>query len=253
MKHKSVKVLSKKILNDKYVEMVLENNLEPFPKPGQFVHILTTGTFIRRPLSIAGCTENKIKLVFQIKGPGTAKLSEINEGINLDIIGPLGNGFPSVSSKKMIYLVAGGIGVAPLLFAAKNFLCENKNFKFFYGARTGKDLLISVLPDGNYEKFLSTDDGSYGEKATVLEIFERETAHKKPDIVFSAGPISMLKKLSRLCGKKKIKTYVSLENVMFCGLGVCQGCIVETMNGYKRICKDGPVFEHTEIKWNTKD
>ncbi|MCM8825582.1 MAG: NAD-dependent dihydroorotate dehydrogenase B electron transfer subunit, partial [Candidatus Omnitrophica bacterium] len=114
MKHKSLQVISKKILNDRYVELVVENRLEPFPKPGQFLHILTMGTFMRRPLSIANCTKERMKLIFQIRGPGTRKLSEVNEGMKLDILGPLGNGFPAVRRKGTIYLVAGGIGVAPL-------------------------------------------------------------------------------------------------------------------------------------------
>ncbi|MCM8765074.1 MAG: dihydroorotate dehydrogenase electron transfer subunit [Candidatus Omnitrophica bacterium] len=253
MKHKIVRALSKKILNDKYVELILENKLESFPEAGQFVHILTTGAFMRRPLSIAGCTEKRIKFIFEIKGPGTKKLSEINEGMHLDIIGPLGNGFPSINREKKIYLAAGGTGIAPLLLAAEKFINEKKNFSLFYGAKTDKDLLISILPHGNYKKFLSTDDGSYGEKGAVLKIFERETVNEKPDIVFAAGPIAMLKKLSELCSKKKIKAYVSLENVMFCGIGVCQGCVIETISGNRRVCKDGPVFDHTEIKWNIPD
>jgi len=249
MKHKKLKVLSKKIFNEIYTELVLENRFEMLPEPGQFIHILTTATYIRRPLSIAGASENHIKILFQIKGAGTRKLSEVSEGMLLDIIGPLGNSFPPVDGFEKIYLVAGGIGVAPLLFAATKIMEKNKNLKFFYGARTKKDLLVSVLPEGNYKRLLTTDDGSFGEKGSVLHIVEKESIEEKPDVIFSAGPLNMLKKLSAFCRENKIKAYVSLENVMFCGLGVCQGCVIETSDGYKRVCKDGPVFNHEEIRW----
>lgn len=249
MKHKKSLIISKRIFNKKYVELILENNLEPFPSPGQFVHILTNATYIRRPFSIAGCTQKQVKILFQIKGHGTKKLSEIQKGMYLDIIGPLGNGFPDVKDEKNIYLVAGGIGIAPILFLITKLLNENKRFKLFYGAKTKTDLLFSFIPEGMYEKIFSTDDGTYGERSTVLDTFERVSMKEKPDIVFSSGPIEMLKKLSMFCKKKGIKTYVSLENIMFCGVGVCQGCVIETVKGYKRVCKEGPVFDHLEIKW----
>lgn len=249
MKHKKSLVISKRILNGRYVELIFENNLEPFPSPGQFVHILTDATYIRRPFSIAGCTQKQAMILIQIKGPGTKKLSEIQKGMYLDIIGPLGNGFPDVKDEKNIYLVAGGIGIAPILFLMSKLLNENKKFKLFYGAKTKDDMLVSMLPEGKYEKILSTDDGSYGEKATVLETFEKVTIEEKPDIVFSSGPNEMLKKLSIFCKEKGIKAYISLENIMFCGTGICQGCVVDTKEGYKRVCKEGPVFDHLEIKW----
>lgn len=249
MKHNKARVLSKKIFNDIYVEILMENKFNIQPRPGQFIHILTSGTLIRRPFSIAGCTEKWVKILFQIKGPGTTSLAKVKKGMHLDIIGPLGNGFPRVDKSVKVALVAGGMGVAPLLFVASEFISNNIGFRLFYGAKTSKDLLVSVLPDGNYEKILSTDDGSYGEKATVLEIFEKNMANWKPDIVFSAGPFEMLKKLSMFCKQNNINAYLSLENVMFCGLGVCQGCVIETIEGYKRVCKDGPVFGYREIKW----
>lgn len=250
MKHYKMKVISKKIFNDIYVEILMENKFHIQPKPGQFIHILTTATFIRRPLSIAGCTDEWIRILFQIKGPGTKKLSEVEKGMELDIIGPLGNGFPVVNRTSIIHLVAGGIGIAPLLFVATEFIKENRYFKLFYGSKTHKDLLISILPDGNYKSFFSTDDGSYGEKMTVIEIFEKETQKEKPDVVFSAGPSKMLEKLSGFCKRNNIEAYISLENIMFCGLGVCQGCITDTSNGYKKVCTEGPVFNYREIKWN---
>jgi len=248
-KHKIMQVLSKKIYKEKFVELLLENDLTPFPRAGQFLHILTGGAFIRRPLSIAGCTENSVRILFEIKGKGTKKLSEISKGQYLDIVGPVGNNFPLPDRKKEISLVAGGMGLAPLLFLASQLISEKMNFKFFYGARDKGHLLDFLLPKGDYKKFISTDDGSDGEKLTVVEMFERKLNNEKTDIVFAAGPYQMLKALSEICRNNNIEAYVSLENIMFCGLGVCQGCVTETINGYKRVCRDGPVFDHREIKW----
>ncbi|HOK79345.1 MAG TPA: dihydroorotate dehydrogenase electron transfer subunit [bacterium] len=249
MKHKKVRVLSKKIFNGKYVELFFENRFDSIPQPGQFVHIFTGGAFMRRPLSIAGYSPEKIRIVFQIKGPGTKKLAELSNGTKIDILGPLGNSFPGIEKQQKIYLVAGGIGIAPILFVADKFIQSGNDFKILYGARTKNDLLDFLLPEGNYKKIISTDDGSAGEKATVIEILTKEILKEKPDIIFSAGPFAMLKSLGLLCAKENIDAYVSLENVMFCGLGVCQGCVVETTLGYQRVCKDGPVFHNRLIKW----
>ncbi|MCM8816558.1 MAG: dihydroorotate dehydrogenase electron transfer subunit [Candidatus Omnitrophica bacterium] len=253
MRHIKAEVFSKKILNDTYVEVVFANKFNIQPNPGQFVHILTKATFIRRPFSIAGCTDQWVRILFKIRGPGTKKLSEVKKGMQLDIIGPLGNSFPSVDKKAKIYLVAGGIGIAPILFVAEQFVKEKRYFKLFYGARNHKDLLIQFLPDGEYIKFFTTDDGSFGKKGTVVEVFEKKSEEEKPDIVFAAGPMKMLEKLSISCKQHNIDAYISLENIMFCGLGVCQGCVIETIDGYKRVCKEGPIFNSKKIKWNLKN
>ncbi|HOJ30680.1 MAG TPA: dihydroorotate dehydrogenase electron transfer subunit [bacterium] len=249
MKHKRVRILSKKIFNEKYVELLLENRFDTVPEPGQFIHILTGGAFMRRPISIAECSQKKVKILFQIKGPGTKKLSEFSTGKEIDILGPLGNSFPSVEKHQKVYLVAGGIGIAPLLFTADKLVQSGNNLKLLYGARTKNELLDFLLPEGRYKKIISTDDGSIGKKANVVEILKNEIFIEKPDIVFAAGPFAMLKNLGLLCNEYNIDAYVSLENIMFCGLGVCQGCVVETTNGYQKVCKDGPVFDNRIIKW----
>ncbi len=252
MKQQKVRILSKKIYNNRYVDMWLENRFSEVPEPGQFVHIFTGSTFLRRPFSIGTCTEKDFRILFQIKGAGTRKLADMETGCELDIIGPLGNHFPVRDNLNEIYVVAGGIGIAPLLFLSSSLLEKKKRFKFFYGARTKSDLLDFLMPDGDYEKIFSTDDGSYGEKGTIVEMLKNRLHSKKPDVVFSSGPYLMLKEISSVCSRYDIPAYVSLENIMFCGLGVCQGCVIDAKNGYQRVCRDGPVFNHKDVIWQKK-
>ena len=252
MKHQKMAILSKKIYSNKYVDMWLENKFSETSKPGQFVHIFTGSTFFRRPFSIAGYKKNEFRILFQIKGQGTKKLAETPIGSKLDIIGPIGNCFPVKNPFSNIYIVAGGIGLAPLLFLASMLIKNKKSFRFFYGAKTKSDLLDFVMPEGNYERILSTDDGSFAKKGTIVEMLDKQLDFQKPDVIFSAGPYLMLREISRLCDRNNIIGYVSLENIMFCGVGVCQGCVVNTQKGYQRVCTDGPVFNHKDIQWQKK-
>ncbi|HPC29564.1 MAG TPA: dihydroorotate dehydrogenase electron transfer subunit, partial [bacterium] len=252
MKHQKVILLSKKIYSDRYVDMWFKNNLSDVPEPGQFIHISTGASFIRRPFSIAEFTKEQFRILFQIKGCGTRNLADKKIGSGIDIIGPVGNCFPIKKRFNMIYIAAGGVGIAPLLFLASSLIQNNKKFMFFYGAKTRLDLLDFLMPGGDYEKVLCTDDGSSGEKGTVVDVIKKYLKQKKPDVIFSAGPYLMLKGISQLCDRYNVEAYVSLENVMFCGLGVCQGCVINTKTGYKRVCKDGPVFNHRDILWQRK-
>jgi dihydroorotate dehydrogenase electron transfer subunit len=171
----------------------------------------------------------------------------------LDVIGPLGNGFPMPGENgKRPVLVAGGIGVASILALAEEI--SDLDPLFFYGAKTAGDLLcVDELRGLGINAEVSTDDGSAGAKASVVDLLDNFFAEHSgsPDThqFYACGPGPMLRSLSQLVLKHGISGYMALEEIMACGIGTCQGCVVNTVDGYKRVCKEGPVFSAGEIVW----
>ncbi|MBN1913601.1 MAG: dihydroorotate dehydrogenase electron transfer subunit [Candidatus Omnitrophica bacterium] len=239
--------------------------------PGQFLEIKVTEKiepFLRRPFSINRISGKHIEILYEIKGKGTRLLSRIRAGNYLDIIGPLGNGFsyqPKLSQGKII-LVAGGMGVAPLFFLAgkikeiKNQKSKIKNLVLI-GAKTKKQVLCEQeFKKMGYEVRIATDDGSGGFKGTVTELLKKMLSDfgLRPSIIYACGPRPMLKALSVLSARRNINTQVSLEEHMACGIGACLGCVVKLKTQkskgkidfeYRRVCKDGPVFDAREVVW----
>ena len=223
--------------------------------PGQFVNIKVSDSMaplLRRPLSIHAVCASQVKVIYELRGEGTQILSSRKPGEILDIIGPLGNGF---SYRRILksrginnILIAGGIGVAPLVFLAK----ELKSTKplVLIGARTKKDILCAreFKALGCAVKF-ATDDGSVGFKGRVTDLLKIILAEHKISGIFSCGPHLMLKTVTQIAKENKIDAQLSLEEHMACGVGACLGCVVETKDGYKTVCKDGPVFSSEELAW----
>ena len=218
-------------------------------RPGQFAMVgfpsPSSDPFLRRPLAIAGAEWGRIEFIVRVVGWGTALLANLNDGDEIPILGPLGNGFPE--PKKEPILVAGGIGIAPLFFAARRW----KNVSLLYGEKTGSSVCDLPMQDG-YKITVSTDDGSYGEHGLVTELLA-ERLDKASHDVYCCGPTAMIRAAANICAAKKAECYVSLEERMACGIGVCQGCVFPTKDGYKRVCKDGPVFRADEIEWEATD
>lgn len=227
-------------------------------KPGQFVQVRIEGKggrpFLRRPFSIHSVKDkNTFQLLCEIVGEGTRILSGCKKGDVLDIIGPLGNGF-EVNPKKNNLLAAGGMGIAPLLFLAeilKKSGAENKTL-LFLGARS-KDRLIAQkeFESLRIKTLVCTDDGSCGEKGFVTSLLEEfiggNTDLKKNSLISGCGPAPMLKTLIETAKKLNAECQVSLEEMFACGVGACLGCAVKSKEGYKLVCKDGPVFRGEEV------
>ena len=228
-------------------------------KPGQFIHLRIEnlpGVLLRRPFSIAGVDSPLVTLIVKIVGAGTAGLAQFPEGRPCDAIGPLGQSFNS-DSVEAAYLVSGGIGVAPLLFLQDELLKKKKEVHFFLGARTHDEFPLedeiltgrSIIP--------CTDDGSFGEKGFVTEIFEAYLSQDFHDntCIYSCGPLPMVKEAARIAERYGLSHQVSLENRMGCGVGVCQGCALKLSEdgdrgGYRLVCSDGPVFDASRIDWS---
>ena len=219
-------------------------------EPGQFVQAAAEGFFLRRPISICEINKEKgtIRLVFEIRGKGTQKLAELNTGDSIDLIAPLGNGFKVLNDKKAI-CVGGGIGTPPMLSIAKKY---GNNAVVISGFR---NMSAVILQDDfkaiGAKNVLCTDDGSAGIKGFVTDALRTEIENCKPDIVYSCGPMVMLKNVTAICKEYGIECQVSLEQRMACGVGACLVCVCKTVKDGEEfnshVCKDGPVFDSEEV------
>ena len=223
-------------------------------RPGQFVSLYTgdQSMLLPRPISICGADGERIRLVYRIAGRGTERFSCLREGDTVEVLGPLGNGFPlDRCSGKRVLLDGGGIGIPPMLAAAKELKARGiKDAAFAAGYRSEPYLLEEM--EALYPVFLSTDDGSCGVHGTVLDTIREKKL--SPELIFACGPKPMLRALKAYAEKEGIPLYVSMEERMACGIGACLGCVCRTAEAdphthvnNTRICKDGPVFDAREV------
>ena len=225
--------------------------------PGQFVNVKISpdsDPLLRRPFSIQGVRGSSIKILYEVVGLATRILSEKKAGEYLDIIGPLGNGFScqlSAVSRQRSILVAGGMGAAPLVFLAEK-IKKGKTLVLI-GAKTEGQILCEKDFRGlGCVVKIATDDGSKGFQGKITELLEKillSTINHQPSAIYACGPRPMLKAITQISKKYKIPAQISLEEHMACGIGACLGCAIKTINGYRRVCKEGPVFKADEISW----
>lgn len=260
------RVISNFEISEDYFEIILEApKIAKAALPGQFVMVRVSQglyPFLRRPFSIAGKDFKTIKLLYKAVGTGTRMLSQISPREFLDITGPLGNGF-NLEVKDNILLVAGGIGIAPLLFLIQELASLNpKNRQriwLLFGEETLDlaDYITNIYAVGENPYLMLkhidviTKDGSSGKKGLVTDLLLKKMIYEpfKFSQVYACGPNEMLKKVAEIV-PGRIPCWVSVESRMACGLGACRGCAISTIHGYKRVCKDGPIFEAREVKWN---
>ena len=162
--------------------------------------------------------------------------------------------FSIQSDHKRIYLVAGGIGIAPFVFLARHLMRQgirSQQITLFIGARSSDDLLcLGMFEDLSIDIEISTDDGSAGKQSLVTRPLDEAFAHIRPDVIFACGPVPMLREVMKLSKQRKIPCQVSIETMMACGMGACLGCAVEqskTQAAYLHACMDGPVFDADRI------
>ncbi|MCK5595314.1 dihydroorotate dehydrogenase electron transfer subunit [bacterium] len=226
-------------------------------KPGQFLHIKCSDTYdplLRRPISIHSVENNVIEILYKVVGRGTGLLSEKSCGDSIDVMGPLGNGFDYqslVTCHLSPILVGGGIGIAPLYFLARKLVEKYSNVTVLIGADAKHNILcVDKLKKLGCRVKVSTNDGSTGINGTVVNLLKKELSPENVKLkIFACGPIPMLKQINRLVSVYNVSSQVSLEKRMACGIGACMGCIIKVKNGYKRVCKDGPVFDIKEVIW----
>lgn len=230
------------------MEMILTHPNLPFIKGGQFCNIKipnADGNILRRPFCIAQTSSSgkDFVVVFAIKGEGTKKLGQVKKGDDLSVLLPLGNGF-DLKSFKRIAVVGGGLGVLPLLSA----VCDNKDKEFFsfLGFRNKDNIVkLSEFSKRCEKTTVFTDDGSFGMKGFVTDKLKDYLEEIKPDAIITCGPHSMLNAIKKL--NFSLPVLVSMEERMACGVGVCLVCTCGVSGENKRVCKDGPVFDLSEV------
>lgn len=258
MKQFNAKILSnEQVTPDHYVLSFAAKKAAKTTTPGQFFSVRVKNSLnplLRRPFGAHKINAGIIEILYKVVGKATKILSTRKKGETLDVLGPLGNGFdlkPStISQKPLAILVAGGHGVAPLYALAeklqnpKAVIIGAKTKNHLVGAKEFRKLGVSVS--------VATEDDTEGHKGLVTDLLEkhiRTTIDHRQSTVYACGPKPMLKAIAELAGKYDIPCRVSFEEYMACGIGTCLGCPVKTHNGYKLVCKDGPVFDAKEIIW----
>jgi dihydroorotate dehydrogenase electron transfer subunit len=243
---------NKQLNNDFFIlELSSETALHDI-LPGQFVQVRIDGsseTFLRRPFSVhdVDYSSNSIKLLIQVAGKGTKKLSQMAAGGTLNLILPLGNSFslPYINEKSL--LIGGGCWIAPLLYLAKYLKSKSCEFDILMGFRNRN----RIIEYDEYKKlsnvYLTTEDGSEGEKGFVTD--NSILIKNKYNRIYCCGPDLMMKAVASYSAKNSINCEVSLENLMACGIGVCLCCVVDTTRGNVCSCTDGPVFNIKDLKW----
>jgi len=226
-------------------------------QPGQFVMLrVASGTdpLLRRPFSIAGFDRNgALQILYRVVGKGTHLMSTWKQGMSTEVLGPLGRGFELPPTPHTSVMVAGGIGVAPLLFLLQR--TSPLSTIVLMGARTGKELISiqGLIPKG-IDMRVATEDGTRGQRGMVTDLVDSALNGLEPNksTVYACGPQPMLKKISAICANRGFPCQVSIEAMMACGVGACQGCVVRAKGEerqYYHVCKDGPVFDIKEILW----
>lgn len=224
-------------------------------KPGQFLMIRvgeTMDPLLRRPFSIhAVHASTYVDVLYRVVGRGTTLLSRAGEGENMDVVGPLGQGF-TWQEKSPALLMAGGMGVAPLLFLAQHAIKRRPpgEVSLLLGARNRHEVFcVDDFRDAGLTVSVATEDGSRGKKGLVTDLMTEEMMAHRP-YVYSCGPYPMLRAVARLAVERGLSCQVSLENSMACGVGVCLGCVTQMRDGsMARVCQEGPVFYADEVAW----
>jgi len=256
------RILDHQKVGTRYYKLILISPyISSHALPGQFVEVKCSDSYeplLRRPISIhkISAEHKTFELLYEVVGQGTELLSQTAINEELDILGPLGQGFIIKPEKKIHILVGGGMGVAPLMGLGSRVAGHGSAVYLFMGARTKEQIVCEQdFRQVIDQVSIATDDGSHGKKGLIsdllLDFLENglETRDSGLATIYACGPKAMLKAVAEIAGQKKIDCQLSLEERMACGIGACKGCAIKTTSGYKMVCKDGPVFDAKEIIW----
>ena len=238
---KEIKEINKNVYLIEIFTPTLENIL-----PGEYISILCEGLTLRRPFSVADFENNIVTVLMKKRGKGTEYISALNVDDKVEFSAPLGNTF-KIENKKTL-LIGAGIGVAPLIYLNKKLKEVGAETYLAVGFLTKDDIINTFTPD-----FVSTDDGSNGNRGSICDFLEKIITDFKPEKIVSCAPHPVLKFVSEIAQKHNLDCKVCMEKVMACGIGVCRGCVIKVKKGdaivNKTVCKDGPVFAGKEVVW----
>lgn len=220
--------------------------------PGQFLFLYSgdDSRMLPRPISVCETDRERgrLRLVYRVAGKGTEEFSRLQKGEKLEILGPLGNGFPL--KKKKAFLIGGGIGIPPMVQLAKE-LKTQAEIQIIAGYRDELFLTKELKAEGPL--YIATEDGSAGTKGTVLDVIREQGLCA--DLIYACGPKPMLRAVKAYAEERGVECYLSMEERMACGIGACLACVCQSTEvdrhsqvKNKRVCKDGPVFLSTEVE-----
>ena len=245
-----------RIAQDVYSLWLQTGRIASQARPGQFVSLYSAdgSRLLPRPISLCEIddVQGRLRLVYRVVGKGTKEFSALSEGDTLDVLGPLGNGFPmEEAAGKRIFLIGGGIGIPPMLAAAQALESDRENKMLVMGYRDELFLDQELAAAGTL--YVATEDGGAGVKGNVLDAIR--SYGLAADLIFACGPRPMLRAIQEYAADRNITCYLSMEGRMACGVGACLGCICASTGvddhsrvHNKRVCKDGPVFLSTEVE-----
>jgi dihydroorotate dehydrogenase electron transfer subunit len=246
----SVSILENEKINGKYFKLVFSSaKLSRSVQPGQFLQVrINAGQdpYLRRPFSYYRVAGKRVEMLYEVLGYGTQVLCQKKKGEVLKVMGPLGNGFTGALGKKKRILVAGGIGVPPLVFLAEKYPTDY----LLIGTKSKAELFPkSEMKKVRAKVLYSTEDGSYGTEGRVTLLLEKILKEQHPGELFiqTCGPKPMMEAVITLARKHGVEGEASWDESMACGVGACLGCMVKTSEGLKRACADGPVFSFEDL------
>ena len=244
-------VISQEMLTEGIYSMWIKTSIAKEAKAGQFINVYTKNDakLLPRPISICEVSDDKlsIRIVYRVAGCGTKEFSAYNAGDDITVLGPLGNGFPKGEEKAI--LIGGGIGIPPMLQLAKELDCEKT---IVVGYRNA-DMFLDKELEKYGKVVIATEDGSVGTKGNVIDAIKAQGV--EGTVIYSCGPIPMLRGIKAYAKEAGITAYISMEEKMACGVGACLGCVCKSTEkddhskvNNKRVCADGPVFNAEDIE-----
>lgn len=241
MKQSKWTILSNLPIADRTYRMVLAGDTQGI-LPGQFIDIAVPGYYLRRPISVCDCTESVLTIVYKVVGRGTDAMAQLEANTELDILSVLGQGYNLSLAEDHVLLIGGGVGVPPLIYAAKVLRAMGKEVRVVMGFNSRTEVFgENEMKQLGCTVEVYTLDGSYGQQGLVTDAL----AANEP-FYYACGPLAMLRAIVAKIGTRG---QVSMEERMGCGIGICVGCSIPTTQGVKRVCKEGPVFNANEIIW----
>lgn len=263
-----MKIEQAKIITNKKIariiwkmEMLAPNVYEEVQGPGQFINILVDESWnipLRRPMSIAGTNRDQLTIIYKVLGKGTKRLVTKLRGDILNILGPIGNVFnQDMFNNHHPILIGGGIGMAPILWLHNVMKERSVQHELIIGAKSKSDHFLKHQPSRKI--YLTTDDGTLGIKGTVMRVLQQIVNKLYKPMIVACGPVEMLKVIQTFLIDNNIPGQMALESYMACGLGICQGCVVELTHSrqekhsfgekYSLICRDGPVYDISRVRF----
>ncbi|MBQ6514710.1 MAG: dihydroorotate dehydrogenase electron transfer subunit [Clostridia bacterium] len=223
--------------------MRLAGDVSGVERPGQFVNLKLEGRFLRRPISVFDRGEHAVTLIYKAVGEGTRQMSRMEAGEVLDVLTGLGNGYDLTRAGDSPLLLGGGVGVPPLYWLARELRAQGKRVTAVLGFNTGAEVFGEAeFRSLGCDTVVTTVDGSCGRKGFVTDALPEAYSY-----FYACGPMPMLRAVNRAA---VTEGEFSLEERMGCGFGACMGCSIRTAEGFKRVCREGPVFRKSEILWD---